>query len=201
MFCPNCGIDDPNHNQFCRKCGTSLQTVRSALERPDAVTTSAVKAREAIGRAIAEKIAEFEDASELRQSVHELLPSIQRFMESPEERCLNKREQQLNQMREGALASVVGLAIMISSLLLSWITQREVILIVTALGLLVFLIGLGIMVTTSWFSGSSKKFPHAFKKNRTSVEHSEEPASFPDIEVPELRSDFRSVTESTTREL
>src|SRR5262245_56511175 len=129
MFCPNCGLDDPNHNQFCRSCGTSLNAVRSILEQPDAITTSAVRAREEVGRVIAAKIAELEEAHELRLAVYELLPAIQGFLESPEEKLLRKREQRLNQMREGVLTAVVGLAIMIPSFLLSWVTQKEVILI------------------------------------------------------------------------
>lgn len=201
MFCPNCGIDDPNNNQFCRSCGTSLQAVRSVLEHPDAITTSAVTAREGIGRAIAEKIAEFEDANELRQSVHELLPAIQRFLESPEERRLYKQEQRLNQVREGMLTSVVGLAIVIPSLLLSWMVHEEKILIVSALGLLVFLIGLGITITAWWFTGLPKAFPSSSQNTNTEVEPVEEPKSLLVGDVPQQHPNIQSVTEGTTREL
>jgi len=201
MFCPNCGIDDPNNNQFCRCCGTSLQAVRSVLEHPDAITTSAVTAREGIGRAIADKIAEFEDAHELRQAVHELLPAMQRFLESPEERSLHKREQRLNQMREGALTAVVGVAIIIPSLLLSWITQKEMILIVSALGLLVFLIGLGITITASRFTCFPKAFPSSIQNVNARMDLVDEPKSLRAGDAPEQRSKFHSVTEGTTREL
>ncbi len=116
MFCPNCGIEDQGRNQFCRSCGTSLHEVRSALEQPDAITTSAVTAREEIGRAIAGKIAEFENIDDLRRAVFEILPAIETFLQSPEERRLHQQEKKLNQIREGVLTLVVGLALMLSSL-------------------------------------------------------------------------------------
>jgi hypothetical protein len=57
MFCPDCGLEDKQSNQFCRACGTDLRPVRHAVERPDSVTESAVSARDEIGRAIAARFA------------------------------------------------------------------------------------------------------------------------------------------------
>jgi hypothetical protein len=199
MFCPNCGIEDQTNNQFCRSCGTSLQSVRVVLEEPDAITRSAVNAREMIGRAIAEKISDFEDARDLRTAVYEVLPAIQGFLESPEERLLKKSEERLNKIREGVLTTVSGIAIMIPSLLLSWIIQKEFILIISAVGLLVFLIGLGITMTAAWFGGLTRtpltarptiQLEPVEKRNTGSMEDSSR-----------RHSDFRSVTEGTTREL
>jgi len=199
MFCPNCGIEDQTNNQFCRNCGTSLQSVRVVLEEPNAITRSAVNAREMIGRAIAEKISDFEDARDLRKAVYEVLPAIQGFLESPEERLLKKREERLNKIREGVLTTASGIAIMIPSLLLSWITQKEFILIISAVGLLVFLIGLGITMTAAWFGGVMRtpsparptiELEPIEKRNTDRIEDSSR-----------RHSDFRSVTEGTTREL
>src|SRR6185503_19443543 len=69
MFCPKCGAEELNRVQFCRACGAELHTVRAALEQPDAITASAVTAREEIAHAIADKITEFESASDLRRAV------------------------------------------------------------------------------------------------------------------------------------
>jgi len=199
MFCPNCGIEDQTNNQFCRSCGTSLQSVRVVLEEPNAITRSAVNAREMIGRAIAEKISDFEDARDLRKAVYEVLPAIQGFLESPEERLLKKREERLNKIREGVLTTASGIAIMIPSLLLSWITQKEFILIISAVGLLVFLIGLGITMAAAWFGGVMRtpsparptiELEPIEKRNTDRIEDSSR-----------RHSDFRSVTEGTTREL
>jgi hypothetical protein len=200
MFCPKCGIEDSTQDHFCRSCGTSLRTVRSALEQPDALTTAAVSAREEIGRAIANKISEFEGIHELRQAVYELLPAIQEFLESPEERLLRKREQRMNKMREGALTAFGGLAIILASLLVGWLTRKEEILIVTALGLFVFLIGLGIAITASWFTDSSK--PRRSSLEVTTRFKSAEGSNPPLIkDTTKPHSHFRSVTEGTTREL
>lgn len=200
MFCPNCGIEDHSNNQFCRGCGRSLQSVRVVLEEPEAITRSAVNAREMIGRAIAEKIADFEDARDLRKAVYEVLPAVQSFLESPEERLLKKREERMNKIREGMLTAITGIAILIPSLLLSWIVQKEFILIISAAGLLISLIGLGITMTAAWFSGlptaSSSasrpeiQFEPVERRNTGQIEDS-----------MRRHSEFRSVTESTTRQL
>jgi hypothetical protein len=200
MFCPSCGIEDQSSNQFCRSCGMALNVVRSAVEQPDAVTSSAVTAREEIGRAIASKIGEFENTNELRQAVYEILPVIESFLESPEERRLHQQEKRLNQIREGALTSVVGLAILLCFALLSWVTNSPKVLIAGLAGLLVFLIGLGITVTAYWFTtlpkspGSSQRIP------KQTVLHEKRNTPI-DNEPPSAHSTFPSITEGTTREL
>jgi len=201
MYCPNCGMEDQSQNQFCRGCGTSLHTVRSALEHPDAITTSAVTAREEIGRAVAAKISEFEKAHELRQAVYEILPAIDKFLVSPEERRLNQGEQRLNQIREGTLTSLVGLAIIIPFLLISWIIAEPKILIVSALGLGVLLIGLGIIVTALWFSGIPSTYQNTSGRMPRQLEGGDDPESVTHLKVPPTHSAFGSITEGTTREL
>ena len=60
MYCPTCGSEERQLSQFCRACGTDLRVVRNSLERPDAITASAVSAREQIGMAVADKISRAE---------------------------------------------------------------------------------------------------------------------------------------------
>jgi hypothetical protein len=199
MFCPSCGIEDSNQNQFCRGCGTSLQAVRSTLEHSEDITTSEVSAREEIGRAIAAKIAQFEHPNEFRRAVHEILPAIEDFLRSPEERLLLKREERLSQIRDGVLTSVVGLSIILTFFLISWLLGWPKILIVSALGLLVFLIGLGITCTTAWFTALPKTTRSDVKPGRfTRAAHSRNLSA---KEMPSEHSTFSSVTEGTTREL
>ena len=198
MICPNCGTQDQSSNQFCRSCGLALQAVRAAIEQPDAITTSAVTAREEIGRAIAGKIAEFENLSDLRRAVYEILPVVEGFLESAEERHLKEQRQRLNQIREGVLTSVVGLAIMLSFLLISWITQQEKILIVSAGGLLVMLVGLGMTMTALWFT-VPKGIPTGTRTSQLKTD--EKLKIFVETERSALNSKFHSVTEGTTREL
>jgi len=90
MFCPSCGLEERQLNQFCRACGADLRPVRNALERPDNITQSAVSARDEIGRAIAAKIREFNSTKELAKVAEEVLPEIEKFLESPEEKRLRR---------------------------------------------------------------------------------------------------------------
>src|SRR5260370_14759877 len=101
MFCPSCGSEERQVSQYCRACGTDLRPVRLSLERPDSITASAVSAREDIGRAVAEKIREVEDADELKRVAEDVLPKIEKFLESPEERRLRR-------MRAGVIIASIG---------------------------------------------------------------------------------------------
>ncbi len=74
MFCPSCGLEERQLNQFCRACGADLRNVRFALEKPDNITASAVSAREEIGRAVAAKIRETNSANELKKVAENVLP-------------------------------------------------------------------------------------------------------------------------------
>ena len=61
-----------------------------SLERPDSVTASAVSAREEIGRAVAARIREVSDARELKKVAEDVLPEIEKFLESPEEKRMRR---------------------------------------------------------------------------------------------------------------
>ena len=101
MFCPSCGSEERQASQYCRACGTDLRPVRMSLERPDSITASAASAREDIGRAVAQQIREVEDARELKKVAEDVLPQIEKFLESPEEKRLRR-------MRVGVIISSVG---------------------------------------------------------------------------------------------
>ena len=89
MFCPSCGSNE-QMSQYCRACGTDLRPVRTTLERPDSITASAVSAREEIGRAVADKIREVEDSRDLKRVAEDVLPQIEKFLESYEEKRLRR---------------------------------------------------------------------------------------------------------------
>jgi hypothetical protein len=72
MYCPSCGSEERQLSQYCRACGTDLRVVRNSLERPDAITASAVSAREQIGLAVAEPS---QLASITEHTTHHLKPS------------------------------------------------------------------------------------------------------------------------------
>src|ERR1700682_588778 len=110
MFCPSCGSNEQT-SQYCRACGTDLRSVRTSLERPDSITAIAVTAREEIGRAVAEKIREVEGSDDLKQVAEDVLPKIEKFLESPEEKRLRR-------MRAGVITAASGLGVSIAALLL-----------------------------------------------------------------------------------
>src|SRR5947199_3898048 len=118
MFCPGCGSEERQASQYWRACGNDLGPVRVSLERPDSITASAVSAREDIGRAVAQKIREVEDARELKKVAEDVLPQIEKFLESPEEKRLRR-------MRAGVVVSCIGLGVTIFMMLMGSFAQAN----------------------------------------------------------------------------
>jgi hypothetical protein len=149
MFCPGCGSEERQATQYCRACGTDLRAVRVSIERPDSITASAVSAREEIGRAIAQKIREIEGASDLERVVEDVLPQIERFLESHEERRFRR-------VRAGVITAAGGLGMLIVGLVMASIMFGEVAQALTVggagLGLLQFFVGLGLVLNGMRFT-------------------------------------------------
>ena len=137
MYCPTCGSEERQVSQFCRACGTDLGVVRRGLERPDTITASAVSAREQITRVMAEKIRQMEGSRELKQVAEDVLPQLEKFLESPEEKRLRR-------VRAGVVlaASGVGGALLI---FLMSINAHDLIPFIS-LGVIAFLIGIGLVI-------------------------------------------------------
>src|SRR5688500_20212071 len=112
MYCPSCGSEERQLSQYCRACGTDLRIVRGALERPDAITASAVSAREQIGMAVADKIRQLKSAKDLEKVAEDVLPSFEKFLESPEEKRLRR-------IRSGVITAAVGLGATFITLLIA----------------------------------------------------------------------------------
>src|SRR5690242_3391066 len=104
MFCPECGKEDLQAAQFCRGCGIDLRRIRTAVDSPDSITASAVSAREEIGRAVAAKIRETQDADDLKKVAEDVLPEIEKFLESP-------AEKRLRRVRLGTILASVGFGV------------------------------------------------------------------------------------------
>ncbi|MEW6733426.1 MAG: hypothetical protein AB1489_19015 [Acidobacteriota bacterium] len=143
MFCPSCGTEERQPAQFCRACGTDMRVIRNTLQKPDAITNSAVTAREEIGRAFAAKIQELKTTKDLEKVVENVLPEIEKFLEAPEERRLRR-------LRAGVITAAVGLGAMIILI----ISPKMGLMVMGgwASGLLVFLIGLGIVINGLLFT-------------------------------------------------
>ena len=153
MFCPSCGSEERQASQYCRACGTDLRPVRVSLERPDSITASAVSAREEIGRAVAQKIREVEDARDLKRVAEDVLPQIEKFLESYEEKRLRR-------VRAGVVTAASGLGATVFMVLMSAFAKTpdaETFLGVAGLGVTTFLIGLGLIINALFFTKPSKQ--------------------------------------------
>ncbi len=152
MFCPSCGSEERQASQFCRACGSDLRVVRMSLERPDSITASAVSAREEIGRAVAEQIRRVEDARELKKVAEDVLPQIEKFLESPEEKRLRR-------MRVGIILSSIGVGATLMMILMGSIAREADVqgfMGGAGLGIVLFFIGLGFLLNAFLFTRPRK---------------------------------------------
>jgi hypothetical protein len=107
------------------------------------VTASAASAREEIGRAIADRIRELETGDDLKQMAEDVLPKIEKFLESPQERRLRR-------IRAGVYLTGIGLGVFLFFLLLSM--EQEDLIFLTSIGAAGFLVGLGIIINGLMFT-------------------------------------------------
>jgi hypothetical protein len=123
------------------------------MERPDSITASAVSAREEIGRAVAQKIREVDDARELKKVAEDVLPQIEKFLESPEEKRLRR-------MRVGMIISTIGIGTTLGMMIMSAFAQtadREGFMLASGLGVVTFFIGLGFLLNAFFFTRPRKE--------------------------------------------
>jgi hypothetical protein len=179
MYCPSCGSEERQLSQYCRACGTDLRAVRRGLEQPDTITASAVSAREQISRAMADKIRQMEGSRELKQVAEDVLPELEKFLESPEEKRLRR-------VRSGVVLAAIGLG---GALLLFLMSLKEHDLIpFIALGIVTFLLGLGFII-----NGVAFTIPR-----RTLADHSDDAESLKELEEMDyLPNQLASGSQST----
>ncbi|MGI8556606.1 MAG: hypothetical protein ACR2LT_09665 [Pyrinomonadaceae bacterium] len=191
MFCPGCGLEEIHSNQFCRACGTDLRSVRFALEKPDNITASAVSARGEIGHAIAAKIRETTSANELRKVAEDVLPQIEKFLESP-------AEKRLRRMRTGTIISSVGLGVAIGFIIASIMMADKEVFFFVGLGIVTFFIGLGFIFNALLFTIPKRELSD---KSSDAISQRELDANTNELKLPESKDIFSSVTEHTTQHL
>lgn len=150
MYCPSCGSEERQLSQFCRACGTDLRIVRNSLENPDAITQSAVSAREHIGMAVADKIRQMSSAKELKKVAEDILPPFEKFLESPEEKRLRR-------IRAGVVTAAIGMGATIVTFLMT-LEKTDIFPFVTP-ALVTFLVGLGVIINGLLFTVPKKQLP------------------------------------------
>jgi len=206
MYCPTCGSEERQLSQYCRACGTDLRVVRRGLERPDAITASAVTAREQISQALADKIRQMKSAKDLERVAEDVLPQLEKFLESPEERRLRR-------VRAGVVCAAIGVGGALLFYMMSF--KDPEMLAFISLGVIMFLIGIGLVINGLAFTIPRKTLPDRSDDARVQEEldararssfHANQlsPASQPtnDLASPPDRIAARpSVTEHTTHQL
>jgi hypothetical protein len=150
MYCPSCGSEERQLSQFCRACGTDLRIVRNSLENPDAVTQSAISAREHIGMAVADKIRQMSSAKDLERVAEDVLPHFEKFLESPEEKRLRR-------IRAGIITAAIGLGASIILLVMA-MDKPDILPFITP-ALITFLVGIGVIVNGLVFTLPRKTLP------------------------------------------
>lgn len=199
MFCPGCGIEERQSNQFCRACGTDLRPVRFALEAPDMITASAASARDEIGRAIAARIREAE-ASELSEIAEDVLPEIEKFLESPEEKRMRR-------IRTGTIVTFIGIGATIAFAIAAALMKDSGIFMVAGAGLVCFFLGLGFIVNGLLLTVPKKSLSDKSTEGGRQLElDAQQPTGLDaqttnDLALPEPANLFSSVTENTTKHL
>lgn len=204
MFCPGCGSEDHQTSQFCRACGVDLRAVRLSVERPDSITASAVSARDEIGRALADRIRTVADAAEMKIVADSVLPQVEKFLESPEQKRLRR-------VRAGTIIGASGLGAGTLGLIMSAVVtgpDLEAALWVGGLGITAFTLGLGFILNGLLFTKPRKalddRSPDAKMQNLLDAGY-QPPASISDARAPTTSNLSKaagpSVTEHTTHHL
>ena len=196
MFCPTCGSEDRQANQFCRACGSDLRAVQLAVSRPDQITASAASARDEIGRAIAVKIRETEDAGELAKVASGVLPEIEKFLESP-------AEKRLRRMRTGLLLSSIGAGVAIGLTMAAIMMGERDLVFLGGLGVVAFFLGLGFLLNGFFLSVPKRSLPDEAEAGDPDRQGVIPEAVHSDMQLPQAPADvlFPSVTEHTTQHL
>ncbi len=193
MYCPSCGLEEKQSNQFCRACGSNLNVVRLAVARPDSITQSAAAARDEIGRAIAFKIREAKSAGELATVAEDVLPEIEKFLESPEEKRLRR-------VRKGTVAASIGLSATIAFAVVASIVDEDF-LILAGLGVVTLFIGLSLVINGLLFTVPKKVLSDKSPDARSQRELDAAKSATNELVLPEPNDIFSSVTEQTTQHL
>lgn len=161
MYCPTCGSEERQLSQYCRACGTDLRVVRLGLEQPDTITASAVSAREQISRALADRIRQMETAKDLEHVAEDVLPKLEKFLESPQEKRLRR-------VRAGVITALAGLGV---TLMIFWASlQAQDLVPFIALGLIAFFVGLGLVINGLVFTVPRKTLADRSEEAKTQLE-------------------------------
>jgi hypothetical protein len=161
------------------------------LAAPDPATLTATgTARDEIGRALAARIRDLDDLSELEDA----LPAIEKFMESPAQRKLRR-------IRAGTICAAIGAGATVFFALFA-LMERDL-LFMPGLGIVLFLIGVGLILNGRFLTHTDENPALSLpappdETPRRFMNDNRAPAALP---TGENLTPPASVTENTTRHL
>ncbi|HWO00361.1 MAG TPA: DUF6249 domain-containing protein [Blastocatellia bacterium] len=194
MFCPLCGISQPEDLKFCKSCGANLHAVRQ-------VVTS---------RETGEKF----DWSKTWLSEMLLSQDEQKKRKRERERSTHPAERRYNEIKAGIITSCAGVGVMIflyflmQGIILSGHNppgDAEILGRIWIAGVIPFFVGVGLLISGLFVNR------RLFESTKSQIEANEAPTELAsgakdDLSVssdnwPESGSPQPSVTENTTRQL
>jgi hypothetical protein len=168
--------------------------VRVAVDTPDAITASAINARDEIGRAVAAQIRELRDADDLKRVAEDVLPQIEKFLESPAERRLRR-------IRLGTILSSVGIGVAIAFLIVAVASSKVEFLPFAGLGFITFCVGLGFTINGFFLSAPKASLSERSSSGDQGQSRIDGLRQTGDLRLGDPPTQFSSVTENTTRHL
>ncbi len=179
MFCPGCGTQTNGTLKFCKQCGTNLANVREALSR---------------------------SAAGFDWSKTWIAEMFLTEEERERQRGITPEEKRLNEIKGGVITSFVGIGVMIFLyFLLGAVAAQEdpkdaeIIRHVWLVGVIPFLIGLGIIFNGYFISRRIVELKREQEQLRNQQLHAPSGAQLSEAAEPSL-SNF-SVVEQTTRRM
>jgi hypothetical protein len=163
------------------------------LEKPDSITASAATAREEIGRAFSQKIMQTQDAVGMKIIAEEVLPQIEKFLESPEERRLRR-------IRTGSLISFIGLGAAVGFSIGAAIVDNGLFFF-AALGIVAFCIGLSFIVNGLLLTVPKKVIADKSSEGEAQRQLDYNQIETNELKLPEANQVFTSVIDETTQHL
>jgi hypothetical protein len=97
-----------------------------------------MSAREEIGRAMADKIREFESSKDLKRIAEDVLPELEKFLESP-------AEKRLRRIRSGVMVACIGLAASIGMFLIALVSKNSDNIMLVSAGLVTTFVGIALI--------------------------------------------------------
>lgn len=162
MFCPGCGLQASDDLKYCRQCGANLRGVR------EAITSRSAEEKFDWSRTWVADMFLTEEERERRRGI------------TSEEKRIKEEKKRLNEIKGGVITSLVGAGVMISFFLFFGAVAKgeqgndaEIINKLWLLGIIPFLIGVGILINGFFISRRLVKLEE--RQTQTSLSASSEP--------------------------